>query len=53
MIIITTITTIIIDHSVTALLWLTVKLSCTCCRWAQAVQWRRETLRRLSNRQQN
>ena len=52
MIIITTIIRIIIDAIATAFLWLAVRLSCTCCQQAKALQWRRETLRRLSKRRQ-
>lgn len=50
MIIITTIIRIIIDAVATAFLWLAVRLSCTCCQQAKVLQWRRETLRRLSKR---
>jgi hypothetical protein len=50
--IITAIIRIIIDAIATGFLWLAVRLSCTCCQQAKALQWRRETLRRLSKRRQ-
>jgi len=40
----------LLDLIASALLRVTLTTSCTCCRWANALHWRRETLRRLDQR---
>lgn len=40
----------LLDLLASALLRVTLTTSCTCCRWANALYWRRETLRRLDQR---
>ncbi len=42
--------TSLLDLIASALLHVTLTTSCTCCRWANALRWRRETLRRLDQR---
>lgn len=41
---------ILLDLISTALLRLAMASSCACCRWASTMHWRREALRRRSQR---
>lgn len=43
--------TVLFDLIADVFLRLVMLASCTCCGWANAVLWRRMTLRRLSQRQ--